>query len=104
MKTLNGMTVVLFSQDWNQDELMKMAQASGCQLMRHPSGALQIVRKSEKATVTTIKPKSKESGKVIDFIAVRERLNQPTPRSILRDMFNVTFPDHDPEPTPPSAA
>lgn len=100
MKTIDGKYVLLFGQDWSQAELIKFARSAGCLLRHHESGAIEVVRDTEERKVVQLKPRG--SGKVVDFLAVRERVDQPTPKSLLKDRFRFTIPDH--EPTPPGAA
>jgi hypothetical protein len=101
MRIIDGKHVVLFGQDWSQDELMRFAQSHDCSLLRHETGAIEIVRNKDKKKVVPIK-KERATGKVVDFLAVRAMVSQPTPKSLLKERFRFTIPDH--EPTPPGAA
>ncbi len=89
-RIIDGKHVVLVDPKITQSQLIRIAEIANCSLKRHASGAIEMVPKVGERKVVPIDEQRQKQGK-----------KKPSWFQRARDF---TYPDHEPEPTPPGAA
>lgn len=90
MRVLDGKHVVLMDASMTQAQLIQIAEIANCFLRRHDSGAIEMVPKQA-------------ARKVVPIEEQRQKQENKKPNWLQRAR-KYTYPDHEPDPSPPGAA